>query len=86
MVIQCYACALTEATQLVPGIFRAHALLLDICSQMPENLPQVLSALAMNLSSKDELTLRETFGIRELTQPQSHAEACCGLSGRNSEM
>jgi hypothetical protein len=64
------AAVVHEAVRLTPDMHRAHALLLDIYHQTPEKLPQLLSALAMNLSQRDELMLRETYGILELTQPQ----------------
>lgn len=80
------ATAVLEAAQLTPGSHRARALLLDIYQTMPEKLPWLLSALLMNLSSKDESMLRETYGILELTRRQSPAALCFSPSGRNSEM
>jgi hypothetical protein len=80
------AAAVHEAARLTPDSLRAFALLMDIYHQMPQKLPQLLSALALNLSSKDESMLRGTYGILELTQRSSQLELCFSPSGRNSAM
>jgi len=73
-----------EAARLIPDVFPAHTLLKDISRQMPENLPQILAALVMNLSQRDRSILTETFGILERTRPSSRVVACCDHCGRNS--
>jgi hypothetical protein len=80
------AAAVHEAARLTPDSLRAHALLMDIYHQMPQKLPQLLMALALSLSSKDESMLRETYGILELTQPSLHPVPCSSPSGRSSAM
>jgi hypothetical protein len=60
---------LEKAIQLTPENLRAKVLLRDLRRLNSQDLPKVLSMLALNLSAKDESLLRGILGIQERTQP-----------------
>lgn len=59
---------LERAARQTPDVFRAHQLIRDIAEQRVELLPEIFSAMCLNLSAKDESLLRDAYGILVLTR------------------